>query len=418
MPGDKSISHRAALLAAMAVGETRIENFSTAEDCQTTLKCLTELGVPITQNGTEVVVTGVGKRGFHKPEKPLDCGNSGTTMRLLAGILSGQNFESTLIGDESLSIRPMQRVIDPLAKMGACISSTDGKPPLNISGISPLRSIEHLQGIASAQIKSSILLAALNADGETSVVESITTRDHTERMLDWFGVQVATKKSDAGTKITVSGNSKLITHDITIPADISSAAFFIVAAACLDGSDITLPNVGINPTRSAIVNVLESIGAKVGIVETLDLRSEPVGTIRVHGGLGSVSEKIVIDGAIIAQLIDELPIIAVLATQLDQGLEVRDAGELRVKETDRIAAITENLRWMGADVTEFNDGFRVEKSPLKGAAIDSFGDHRIAMAFAVAGLLAEGETDIIQAECVDVSFPGFFDVLASLTRST
>jgi len=418
LPGDKSISHRVALISAMAIGETRIENFSSAEDCQTTIKCLRELGVVIEQNGTEVFVKGVGKKGFRKPEKPLDCGNSGTTMRLLCGILAGQNFESTLTGDESLQKRPMQRVIAPLEKMGARISSNEGRPPLSIAGTYPLRSIEHVQNIASAQIKSCILLAALNADGETSVVEPIKTRDHTERMLEQFGADKRSAKSKDMTRIAMSGNSKLIARNITIPADISSAAFFMVAAACLDGSDITLPNVGINPTRKAILDVLDGIEANIDILEKTDVSNEPAGKIRILCGLHSVKEKIVIDGTMIAQLIDELPVIAVLGTQLDHGVEVRDAAELRVKETDRIAAITENLKRMGADVTEFDDGFKVEKSRLKGAVVDSFDDHRIAMAFAVAGLLAKGETEIINAECVDVSFPGFFDVLATVTRTT
>ncbi len=408
LPGDKSISHRAAMIAAMATGETRIENFSAAEDCQTTIKCLKELGVPISQNGTEVVVTGVGKTGFCKPEKPLDCGNSGTTMRLLAGILVGQAFESTLIGDESLQKRPMQRVIAPLEKMGANISSNEGKPPLRISGTNSLKPIEHTPAVASAQVKSSVLLAALNAAGETTVFEHVPTRDHTERMLDWFGAELVSGKTDL---IAISGQSVLTAHNFVIPGDISSAAFFMVAAACLRSSDIRLPNVGVNPTRRAVLDLLLRLGTNVEITEAEEICNEPIGTIRVRGGLSHKDGQCIVDGPMIAALIDELPIVAILGTQLDSGVEVRDAGELRFKETDRMAAITEDLRRMDAKVAEFDDGFKVERSSLKGAVVDSFGDHRIAMAFAVAGLLAEGETEIVGAECANISFPGFFESL-------
>ncbi len=416
LPGDKSISHRAALLAAMAVGDTRIENFSTAADCQTTIKCLKELGVDISHDGSAVVVTGVGKTGFRRPERTLDCGNSGTTMRLLMGILAGQDFESSLSGDESLQKRPMQRVIDPLEKMGARINSNNGKPPLTITGTNPLQSIEHVQQIVSAQIKSSILLAALNTEGVTVVIEPIATRDHTERMLEWFGVEVQIERNEDRTRIAVSGDSRLTARDLKIPADISSAAFFMIAAACFNGSDVTLPNVGVNPTRTAIFDLLVSLGANVEILDADEICNEPVGKIRVRGGLGSCDNKVILDGPVIAGLIDELPIIAVLGTQLDQGIEVRDAGELRVKETDRIAAIVENLKRIGADVTEFEDGFKVERSWLKGSVVDSFGDHRIAMAFAVAGLLAEGETEITGAECADISFPGFYETFGYIVK--
>ena len=414
--GDKSISHRAALIAAMAVGDTRIENFSTAEDCQTTIKCLRELGVSISQYGTDVAVKGVGKTGFRKAEKPLDCGNSGTTMRLLSGILAGQDFESVLCGDESLQKRPMQRIVDPLEKMGARIATNHGKPPLTISGKHLLRSIDYSQVTPSAQIKSCILLAALNADGETVVVESIKTRDHTERMLEWFDAGIKIGKSEDQTSITVQGNSEITARDFAVPSDISSAAFFMIAAACLDGSDITLPAVGINPTRTGILDLLCRIGVDAGILGAADACNEPVGTIRVRGGLRPQIDSVTIDGPLIAGMIDELPIVAILGTQLDKGIEIRDAAELRVKETDRITVIVENLKRMGADITELEDGFKVKRSQLKGAVVDSFGDHRIAMAFAVAGLLAEGETEIIGAECANISFPGFFNVLDHVVR--
>ena len=418
LPGDKSISHRAALLAAMAVGETRIENFSTAEDCQTTVKCLRELGVSISQDGTNLVVKGVGKRGFRKPTKPLDCGNSGTTMRLLSGILAGQNFESTLIGDELLSKRPMKRIIEPLELMGAVIHYNDGSAPLSISGKHPLRPIDYTLPVASAQIKSCVLLAGLNADGQTSIIEPVQTRDHTERMLQWFGVEVEIEKVDACSVISVDGTALLTAKDLVVPCDISSAAFFMVAAACLKGSDITLLNIGLNPSRRAIFDVMQSIGADLEALEEKEVCNERVVSLRIRGGLHGTEKLIplILRGEIIANLIDEIPILAVLGSQLESGIEIRDAAELRFKETDRIAAITENLKRMGADVVEFEDGFKVERSSLKGAVVHSFGDHRIAMAFAVAGLLAAGETEIIDAECAEISFPGFFDVLASVAQ--
>ncbi|MFN0277915.1 MAG: 3-phosphoshikimate 1-carboxyvinyltransferase [Pyrinomonadaceae bacterium] len=400
IPGDKSISHRAVMLASIAVGETRIENFSTAEDCRTTLKCLEQLGVSITKCGNDVIVKGVGKNGLRKPEQPLDCGNSGTTARLLAGILAGQPFDSVLTGDESLSRRPMNRIIEPLTEMGAKIESRDGCLPLHIFGGQNLRGVEHELPIASAQVKSCLLLAGLFAEGKTSVVERTPTRDHTERMLEWFG----------------AGDASLTARDINIPSDVSSAAFFIVASACLSGSDILLPNVGLNSTRTTILNVLQSVGVDVQISMTAEICNERRGSIRVRGRLEQdlIKKRLILDGDIISKIIDEIPILAVLGTQLNFGIEIRDASELRVKETDRISAIAENLRRMNAVVEEFPDGFKVERSDLKGASIDSFGDHRIAMAFAVAGLLAEGETEIQSAECVNISFPGFFETLSSV----
>lgn len=406
LPGDKSISHRAAIIAAMAEGETRIDNFATSADCASTLRCLRQLGVQIRQEGTTVWVCGVGKAGFKKPNGPLDCGNSGTTMRLLAGVLAGQDFESVLIGDESLMKRPMRRLIEPLTAMGAIIDSDNGRAPLKIRGRSPLRAIEYSLPVASAQIKSCVLLAGLNADGRTSVIEPVQTRDHTERMLRWFGVDVFAE----GGLVSVSGESRLTARPLSVPSDISSAAFFLVAAAMLQGSDLVLPNVGINSSRIAVIDVLRKLGAEIEIANPHEMNNESVGDMRVKGGLQLPAEVAVIEGAVIANLIDELPILAILGTQLPEGLMVRDAAELRVKETDRIAAVCDNLRRMGADVEEFEDGFRVGKSRLKGARVDSFGDHRIAMAFAVAGLIA-GDTEIVGAECVDVSFPGFFEAL-------
>ncbi len=412
LPGDKSISHRAAIIAAMAEGESRIDNFATSADCAATLECLRELGVSIRQKAATVWVDGVGKSGFGVSDKPLDCGNSGTTMRLMAGVLAGQNFDSVLTGDDSLQRRPMGRIMEPLSKMGAEIESANGRAPIKIHGVNPLGSISYELPVASAQIKSCILLAGLNGNGETTVIEPIPTRDHTERMLRWFGVDVREASiGDTGKRICLSGDTRLTAADMTVPSDISAAAFFLIAACCLEDSDITVRNVGLNSTRGAVIDILRRFGADIRFENQGEQNNEPVGDVRVIAGLTARTEPL-IKGDVIANLIDELPILAILGTQLEKGLEVRDAAELRVKETDRIAAIVENLRRMGAEAEEFEDGFKVRKSKLTGARVESFGDHRIAMAFAVAGLLADkGETEIIGAECVDVSFPGFFETL-------
>lgn len=412
LPGDKSISHRAAMLSAVAVGETTIENFASSADCRSTLDCLAKLGVDIRPDGSNVVIRGVGKTGFKPSRSPLDCGNSGTTMRLMAGVLAGQNFESVLTGDDSLRQRPMRRIIDPLTRMGASVEAEDDRAPLTICGRDPLRPIEYRLPVASAQIKSCVLLAGLNADGETSVIEPVATRDHTERMLRWFGIDLPESASDDGRRIAVRGDSELRSGGtFVVPRDISAAAFFIVAAACLAGSRIQMSDVGVNPTRAAFLDVIRSLGASVNVSAVREVNHEPVATINVEGGLVAQSTD-ELRGGITANLIDELPVLAVLGTRLESGLRVRDAGELRVKETDRIRAVVDNLRRIGASVDEFDDGFRVKRSRLVGSRVDSFGDHRIAMAFAVAGLIAEdGDTEIVGSECVDVSFPGFFEVL-------
>jgi 3-phosphoshikimate 1-carboxyvinyltransferase len=339
-------------------------------------------------------------------------------MRLLSGILAGQNFDSALTGDESLSKRPMKRVIEPLNQMGAEITSTDGHAPLTIRGHNPLKPIEYLLPVASAQLKSCILLAGLNADGETSVIEPVPTRDHTERMLRGFGVDVRSTDTTDGRRISVSRDSKLTPTDLHVPSDVSSAAFFLVAAACLEDSRIELPNVGLNPTRTAIIDVLRRFGAEIETSDIMESGGEPIGTVVVEGSSGLQSTAVTkkVFGDVIANLIDEIPILAVFGTQVDGGIEIRDAGELRIKESDRIAAVVENLRRMGAEVEEFDDGLRVGRSNLKGAVINSFGDHRIAMAFAVAGLFAEGETEITGAECAAVSFPSFFERLSSVIK--
>lgn len=393
LPGDKSISHRAAILASMATGETRIENFATSADCAATLNCLENLGVEIKRENTTVFIKGAGKTGFRKPEKPLDCGNSGTTVRLLAGVLAGQNFDSILIGDESLSKRPMRRIIEPLERMGAKIESANDCAPLKIYGKNPLRAISYDLPVASAQVKSCVLLAALNAAGKCTVqspkskAKSPNSRNHTELMLEFFGAETEEIFLEAEDEfihqVSIDGTAKLAAKNLRIPSDISSAAFFIVAAACLKNSEIVLQAVGLNPTRTAIIEVLQNFGAQIEIFNERETINEKVGDLRVTG-----SEKFApelkarkIDRELVPNLIDEIPILAVFGTQIETGLEIRDAAELRVKESDRIKAIVENLRRMNADVEEFADGFRVEKSKLKGAKIDSFGDHRIAMAF-------------------------------------
>ncbi len=420
LPGDKSISHRAAMFAAIADGETRIENFSRAVDCHTTLDAVESLGVCVQRNGTTIIINGKGKTGLTAPKGPIDCGNSGTTIRILSGILAGQSFDSILTGDESLAKRPMKRIIEPLRKMGAKIEAINDRVPIHIFGGQPLVGVEHEMQIASAQVKSCILLAGLNAAGNTTVIEPVATRDHTERMLSWFGIDVVEEDIDPGKLISIDGSAGLTARDLSIPADISSAAFFLVAAACLPNSELTMPNVGINPTRHAILEVLQQLGAIIAVENHRIVCNESVADLTVRSKKGSDrldGSSNTLSGDIIANLIDEIPILAILGTQLESGLEIRDAAELRFKESDRITSIVENLRRMGAEVVEFPDGFRVECSKLKGAVIDSFGDHRIAMAFAVAALFADGETKINDAECVDISFPGFFETLASVVKS-
>lgn len=418
LPGDKSISHRAAMICAMAEGNSEIENYSASADCASTLECLRDLGVKIDKSDDRVSIKGVGKQGFREPVSPLYCGNSGTTMRLLSGILAGQRFDSVLAGDESLSNRPMKRIIEPLEQMGAKIESREGRPPLRVSGRNPLSAAEHRLAIASAQIKSCLLLAGLNADGETSVIETAPTRDHTERMLAWLGCSVRISDVDAGRRISVDGESRIAGGRLCVPADISAAAFFLTAASCLPGSELVIRDVGLNPTRSAILGVLKEFGAVITVSDRRESCNEPVGNITVRGRDFPASESgpRILRGDVISNLIDELPILAVFGTQLAGGLEVRDAAELRVKESDRIAAVVTNLRRMNARVEEFPDGFRVFRSKLHGAEVDSGGDHRIAMAFAVAALFAEGPTKIINSECAAVSFPKFFSVLDSVAE--
>jgi 3-phosphoshikimate 1-carboxyvinyltransferase len=412
VPGDKSISHRYAILAALGEGQSEIRNFSTAADCASTLGCLKELGTRI-EAGSEVVkIAGPGLSGLRAPRRPLDAGNSGTTMRLLAGVLAGQPFASTLIGDHSLSRRPMRRVIEPLARMGAQIRARNGDhAPLEIRG-GPLRPIEYTLPIASAQVKSAVLLAGLYAEGITSVTEPLRTRDHLELALEQFGATV----ERSGLTVSIRGRPRLEARQLEVPGDLSSAVFFIAAALLLPRSELLIEGVGLNPTRSAVLDFLVSMGAPVRIVSVALRDGELAGDVAIrHAELAGGA----ISGPAAAQMVDELPMLAALAPWTAQGIEIRDAAELRVKETDRVAAIAENLRRMGAKVEEFPDGLRVaggSAGRLHGAEIDPHGDHRIAMAFAIAALAAEGETVIQDADCIAISFPEFFPLLDRLVE--
>jgi 3-phosphoshikimate 1-carboxyvinyltransferase len=419
MPGDKSISHRAAMIAALARGSSRIEGYSTSEDCASTLRCLEGLGVSITKTGSDVLIQ---SNGLCAPATPFDCGNSGTTMRLLAGILAAQEFESILTGDESLRSRPMQRIVEPLTMMGAEISAVDGHAPLTIRGRKPLAAIDYELLVASAQVKSCILLAGLNAQGQTCVVEDQPTRDHTERMLRWFKVPVTVGNGDVeGERFaSLSGPASFKGRDVNIPGDISSAAYFIAAAALLNESSLQIANVGLNPTRTLFLEQMRAFGFAIDSDELREECNEPRGTVRVSGSRASsrasdTTDTLTLHSALIPQLIDELPLLAMIGSQIDGGIEIRNAAELRLKESDRIAATVAGLRAMNAEVEEFDDGLRVAgPTRLRGSKIESRGDHRIAMSFAIAALLADGETEIKDADCVGISFPGFFELLDSV----
>jgi len=409
MPGDKSISHRYAILAGIAEGTTRLENFSTGADCASTLKCLRGLGVQLERDENRVEIHGRGPK-LQAPTTALDCGNSGSTMRMLSGILAGQAFASELFGDESLSRRPMARIITPLEMMGAYFSSAQGaRPPLRISG-GRLKAIDYAMPVASAQVKSALLFAALFAEGETRVEEPVRTRDHGELALRAFGAEVRQK----GSGYSISGGQKLRGIEATIPGDLSSAAFFLCAAALFPGARLTITDLGMNPTRSYLLDLRIAMGLRISVTQLEQRHGEVVGTIQVEG------DKL--HGATIrspqtALLIDEIPVLAAIAPYTDSGIEIRDARDLRVKESDRIAAIAKNLRAMGAELEEFEDGLRIPGGQkLHGAEVDSFGDHRIAMAFAVAALRAEGETVIRGADAAVISFPGFFETLESVAQ--
>ena len=406
LPGDKSISHRYGMLAAFAEGVSRFTNFSTGADCASTLACLEALGAKVNRiKEGEVEIRGVSGRVIPSSQ-PLDCGNSGSTMRMISGLLAPQQGNFTLIGDASLSRRPMERIRKPLESMGAKLTLTEGHAPLTIQGAA-LHSIDYTSPVPSAQVKTCILLAGLQTPGTTKVREALRTRDHSELALRAFGA-ILGRTLDS---VSITGPQALHAIDAAVPGDISSAAFFLCAAALFPGSSLVLDSLGLNPTRATLLDVLTALGARVGVLNLEEKNSELVGTVRVSAppeGLGSAE----VSGALAAQLIDELPVLAAIAPYTSGGIRIRDARELRVKESDRIALVAKNLRAMGAEVAEFEDGLDVPGGQtLHGATIDSGSDHRIAMAFAVAALRAEGETLIQGAESAAISFPEFFDWL-------
>jgi 3-phosphoshikimate 1-carboxyvinyltransferase len=410
LPGDKSISHRYAILAALAEGPSEIRNYASAADCASTLECLRRLGVEINVTPERVRILGNGLDGLKESRKDLDAENSGTTMRLLSGVLSGQLFKTTITGDSSLRRRPMRRVMDPLRQMGAEIKSADGdKAPLEIRG-GKLKAIDYTPPIPSAQVKSAVLLAGLYADGPTTVHESVATRDHTELALREMGASLEVTRGS----VKIKPRPKLQARNLTVPGDLSAAVFLIAAAMILPESQLMLHNVGLNPGRGRVLDFLISLGGSINLASVQLRDGELVGDVAIRH---SVLKGGTISGATTAEMIDELPMIAALAPFTEEGIEIRDAQELRVKESDRIAAIAEGLRQMGASVEEFKDGLRVagkSAGKLRGAKIDPKDDHRIAMALSVAALGADGDTTIRDAECVGVSFPEFFKTLEKL----
>ena len=409
VPGDKSISHRSVMFGALSEGITEAENFLTGADCLSTISCFRQMGISVEQNGTSVVVHGKGLHGLIRPSGIIDAGNSGTTVRLLSGILAGQPFDSTITGDASIQKRPMKRVMTPLSQMGASITSVheNGCAPLQIKG-SPLHGIHYLSPVASAQVKSCVLLAGLYADAPTSVTEPAISRNHSELMLRYFGADIQCE----GTTSTVLPDPRLIGQKVNVPGDISSAAYFIAAALLVPGSEVLLKNVGINPTRDGMLRVVRAMGGDVTLVNENTDGAEPCADLLIRS---SSLHATTIEGELIPTLIDELPVIAVLAAFAEGTTIIKDAAELKVKESDRIAVMTENLKRMGADVEPTDDGMIIHGGrPLHGATINPHLDHRIAMSFAIAALAADGETDIQDADCVKISYPGFYTDLESL----
>ena len=405
LPGDKSISHRYAMIASLAEGVSTIRNFSTGADCHSTLRCVQGLGIQVEEEGTLVTIHGRGLNGWSQPAADLDAGNSGSTIRMMSGLLAAQPFTSRIFGDESLSRRPMDRVMKPLAQMGARIEARENRfPPLTIHG-GPLKAIDYTLPVASAQVKTCVLFGGLFAEGQTIVREPIRSRDHTEIALREFGADLKV----AQRVITLEGRPTLTGRELTVPSDLSSAAFFLVAGLLVPGSNLVIQGVGLNPTRSSLLDFLLSIGAPIQVLKIESVNGELIGDIRVRhapvrGG--------VIEGDLAAGLIDEIPVLAVLGAASEEGLVVRDAQELRIKETDRIATVAENFRRMGIQVEVTPDGMRVPgKQKFRAAGFDSSGDHRIAMAFAVAALRADGESTIDNAEAASVSFPEFWNIL-------
>lgn len=418
VPGDKSMSHRAAIFAGLSDGVCRIDNYLPSEDCLCTLHAMAQLGASHevlesmeSYGPTSLLITGKSMR-LQAPAGDIDCGNSGTGMRLLAGLLAAQPFESVLTGDASLCSRPMGRIIKPLTEMGAMIEARGSEPgcaPLYING-ADLSPVVYEMPVASAQVKSAILLAGLFAEGETKVIQPADTRDHTERMLEYFGIQA----NREGNEISVRGGQIPRATDFRVPGDISSAAFWIVAAAAMPGANLLIRNVGLNPTRTALLDVLVRMGADIRCDVHSSQQGEPYGDVKV---IGCQLKGTVIKSEEVPNLIDEVPILAVAGALAEGQTVIRNAKELRVKESDRISTVVQNLRAMGGDIEEYEDGMEITGgTPLMGAQLDSFGDHRIAMAFAVAGLFAKGQTQVSNTACIDTSYPGFSIQLDAITK--
>ena len=411
LPGDKSISHRLGMLASLAEGTSIIRNYSTGADCHSTLGCVQALGIEVDEEGTTVKIHGKGLDGWTAPTRDLDAGNSGSTIRMMSGLLAAQSFESTIFGDESLSRRPMDRVMKPLSLMGAKIDARENRfPPLTIHGAGKLTPIDYTLPVASAQVKTCVLFGGIFAEGETIVREPMRSRDHSEIALKGFGADLTVVQK----VVTLQGRPKLEAREITVPSDLSGAAFFLVAALIVPGSDLIIRGVGLNPTRSALLDFMLSAGAKIKVLKLESVNGEPVGDIQVQyapvkGG--------VIEGDLTAAVIDEIPVLAVLGAASEEGLIIRNAQELRIKETDRIATVAENFSRMGIAVEVTPDGMVIPgKQKFKAANFDSFGDHRIAMAFSIAALVADQETTIDHPECVAISYPTFFETLKDLTQ--
>mgnify|MGYP003257538324 CR=1 FL=1 len=412
VPGDKSISHRAVMFGALAKGTTSITNFLKGADCLSTISCFEKMGIEIEQLPSEILIHGKGLHGLNAPETILDAGNSGTTTRLLSGILAGQSFCTTLTGDASIQKRPMTRIINPLAQMGGQIESISGNgcAPLKITG-HPLKPIHYLSPVSSAQVKSCILLAGMYAEGITKVTEPYLSRNHSELMLRSFGANITSEETTA----SITGNPVLEGQKVIVPGDISSAAYFIAAGLLIPGSEILIKDVGINPTRDGILKVCADMGADIQLLNKREYGKEPVADILVkHSELKAT----VIEGALIPTLIDELPMLAVMAAFAQGTTVIRDAQELKVKESNRLDIIVQHLSAMGADIIPTEDGMEIHGGkPLKGAVLDSYMDHRIAMSFAVAGMAADGETEILNASCVDISYPEFYRDMAAISAS-
>ena len=417
VPGDKLISHRVAMLASIAVGQSEIHGFATSADCRSTLDCIKRLGVKVEEMENRLVIHGLGLDGFQAEggRVNLDAGNSGSTIRMLSGLLAAQPFASVIDGDASLRRRPMRRIIEPLNLMGCRIDARESRfAPLTIHGGS-LAAIDYVSPVASAQVKTCVLFAGLFASGRTTFTEPAPSRNHTELMLAEFGARFV--KSEPDNHMSVEGGAELHSVDYRVPGDISSAAFFIAAATLLRDSELIIRNVNLNSSRTAFIDVLKSLGANIQIENFALRHNEPVGDIRVRSAaLKSDGRGLLVAGETIPNLIDEVPILAVVGSQVEGRLEVRDARELRVKESDRIRSVVAAIKSLGGEIEEFEDGFAIEgPQPLKGSTVESAGDHRIAMAFTIAGLVAEGTTEISDADCAAVSFPEFYELLASIT---